>query len=377
MQAAHALVSRWMQAAGMQVRSDAIGNLIGRYEGATAGAATLLIGSHLDTVKNAGKYDGMLGVLVGIAAVEALYKGGERLPFAIEVVGFSDEEGVRFGTPFLGSRLLAGSFDPGLLELRDESGMTLREAVKAFGGDAAALEKFPPSPSLSRGGMLAYLEVHIEQGPVLADLGQALGVVSAIVGQSRLQLSFIGQAGHAGTTPMRLRQDALAGAAEFITEVERYARATPGLVATVGKLELSPNAINVIPGSANLSLDIRHAADGIRLKAQGDLLKRAKEIVDSRNLQLTQQWLGEQNAVPLDDALSELLAQVAGDSIPVLVSGAGHDAMMMAQAMPSALLFVRSPNGVSHHPSETILEEDVAQALERVWDFLHRLGKAS
>jgi allantoate deiminase len=372
MQRAHALVGSWMEAAGMSVRVSAIGNLHGRYPG--TGDATLFVGSHLDTVIDAGKYDGALGVLLGIAAVAYLEAEGITLPYAIEVVGFSDEEGVRFGVPFLGSRALARSFDPMLLTLSDDEGVSLREAIVAFGQDPSVLEKVPYASEVERGEVLGYFEAHIEQGPVLADLDAPVGVAQGIKGQSRARLSFVGQAGHAGTVPMRLRRDALAGAAEFILEVERRARATPGLVGTVGKLELPQGAINVIPGSASLTLDMRHADDDVRVQAFEGLLKRARELADDRQLQLTFQRRGEQRSVMLDKPLYRLLTRVAGGETPTLMSGAGHDAMIMAEAMPSAMLFVRSPNGVSHHPSETVREEDVARALEVTVRLLQALG---
>lgn len=363
----HKVVCAWMEEAGMQVRVDAIGNIIGHYTGQTKNAKTLLIGSHLDTVKNAGKYDGMLGVLVGIAAVKAL--GKERLPFAIDVIGFSEEEGVRYGKPFFGSKAIIGEFDNAWLELRDSDNISLGEAIKTFGLNPADI----PKAAYDNENVLGYLELHIEQGPRLAALNQPLGIVSALVGATRASLTFTGKAGHAGTTPMELRQDALAGAAEFVLETERYAKSVEGLVATVGQISAQPGAINVIPGEVTLSLDVRHGEDTIRRQAVEYLKTRASEIAGSRNLQLSYKELLDQPAVPINKDFRILLKKVT--NAPELVSGAGHDAMVLAPFRPSAMLFVRSPNGISHHPKEMVLEDDVASGLEAVVNFLYELAK--
>ena len=367
----HAALCDWMEAAGMAVRKDAVGNLFGRYEGLTEDAPALLIGSHLDTVKNAGRYDGALGVLTGLAAVEALE--GKRLPFALEVVGFSEEEGVRFGLPFLGSRALTGSFEAGWLELTDDTGLSMREVIRNFGGEPGELAKSPPSPPLLRGRTVGFLEVHIEQGPKLAALGESVGVVEAVVGSSRALLTFKGRAGHAGTTPMAGRRDALAGAAAFVLEVEAYAAGFDGLVATVGRLTVEPGAINVIPGSVTLSLDVRHADDAVREEAVAALHKKAERVAAGRGLIVHWHPLMSQAATPLDKGLTRLLHKASGGA-PVLPSGAGHDAQIVAAAVPAAMLFVRSPNGLSHHPDETVEVEDVAVALGVVMRFLDLLG---
>ena len=366
----HASLCAWMKAAGMTVRTDAVGNLFGRYEGLTEDAPALLIGSHLDTVKNAGRYDGVLGVLVGLAAVEALE--GKRYPFALEVVGFSEEEGVRFGLPFLGSRALTGSFEAGWLELTDDQGVTMRKVIKDFGGESGALE-FPPGPPLLRGGTVGFLEVHIEQGPKLAALGRSVGVVEAVVGSSRALLTFKGQAGHAGTTPMAGRRDALTGAAAFVLEVEAYAAEVDGLVATVGRLNVEPGTINVIPGGVTLSLDVRHADDAVREAAVAVLREKAEKVAAGRGLIIHWHPLMSQAATPMDKGLTHLLHQASG-SAPLLPSGAGHDAQIVAAAVPAAMLFVRSPNGLSHHPDEMVRVEDVAVALGVVMRLLNMLG---
>jgi allantoate deiminase len=363
----HKAVRGWMEEAEMRVHTDAIGNIIGHYPAQVEDAKTLLIGSHLDTVKNAGKYDGMLGVLMGIAAVKAL--GGERLPFAVDVIGFSEEEGVRFGKPFFGSRAVIGEFEENWLELTDSSGLTLREAIQTFGLNPAEISR----AAYSKESVLGYLELHIEQGPKLATLEQPLGIVSALVGATRASLTFTGKAGHAGTTPMDLRQDALAGAAEVVLGTERYAKSVDGLVATVGQISIQPGAINVIPGEVIISLDIRHGEDSVRHQAVEYLKKKATEIAAARNLQVCYKELLDQPAVPMDTRFRSLLKQVT--NTPELVSGAGHDAMILAPFTPSAMLFVRSPNGISHHPDEMVLEEDVAAGLEAVVNFLYELAK--
>jgi allantoate deiminase len=319
----------------MSVKVDAAGNLRGSYSAAVPGAPVLFIGSHLDTVPHAGAFDGILGVVIGVKLVELL--GGRRLRFGIEVVGFSDEEGVKFGFPFIGSLALIG-------ELPDP---------RAFGLDPDEL----PSAVASEQA-LGYIEFHIEQGPVLESLGLSLGVVEAIVGQSRIELTFEGKAGHAGTTPMHLRQDALVAAAEWIGAVEREAIATEGLVATVGRIEVQPNAPNVIPGVVKATLDVRHRDDAVRRAAVERLIAVRAEV-----------WM-DQPAVTMDPHLTDLLARSAPHR---MLSGAGHDAMILARRMPAAMLFLRSPGGLSHHPDESVLPGDVDAALIAGMHFLEDL----
>jgi allantoate deiminase len=368
----HEQVTAWMSDAGMSVRRDAIGNLIGHYAAGSETAPIFLIGSHLDSVPNAGKYDGVLGVLLGIAAVGAL--GGQRLPFAIEVVGFSEEEGVRYRTPYLGSMALAGRFDPALLRRTDASGISLAAAIEQFGLDPAQI----PAAAYRAEQVLGYFEVHIEQGPVLERLNLPIGVVQAIAGQSRVWAGFHGKAGHAGTMPMEDRQDALTAAAEMVLEVERCARSTAGLRGTVGTLSVTPGAVNVVPGSAQFSLDIRHAQDAVREEVVARLLGEAETIAAHRRLRFTVHHAEHQPAVRSDPQLTEILAssvREAGLPVQQMVSGAGHDAVIMASLAPVTMLFLRSPGGISHHPDETVLPGDVRIALKIMVNFLFRLAE--
>ncbi len=372
MRRANDTVASWMRDAGMTVRQDAIGNLIGRYEG--TGDRTLILGSHLDTVRDAGKYDGILGVMVALACVEQLHDHGERLPFSIEVVAFADEEGLRFGTTFLGSSVYAGAFDGKRLSLEDEKGVTLREAVRTFGGDPDALE----SDGRRNGDLLGYCEVHIEQGPVLEQMDLPVGVVTAINGQSRIKVGFTGQAGHAGTVPMEGRRDALCAAAEFVLEVESTAKAAPQAVATVGEIKAFPGAINVIPAEATHSLDLRHPEDAVRERLRDRLERRAKEIAASRGCDYSWERRQETPAVLADPELSTLLGRaVEGTGLPVhrLPSGAGHDAAQMAALTNVTMLFVRCKEGISHNPAESIKREDVVAAIEVIGRSLKLLAE--
>jgi allantoate deiminase len=366
----HALLRGWMEAAGMSVAVDAIGNLRGVYPAASSAAPRLIIGSHLDTVPNSGAFDGVLGVVLGLALVEELH--GERLPFAIEIVGFSEEEGVRFGKPYLGSFAFAGSFDTEMLGRTDVQGISMERAIRAFGLDPEDI----PAAVMSEDAF-AYLEVHIEQGPVLESEGIQLGVVSAIAGQTRMQLSFTGQANHAGTTPMHLRHDAMASAAEWICEVERYAQATAGLAATVGRVQTYPGAGNVIAGKVVASLDVRHAEDAIRRGAVAALVAAAKDAGAARGVQVIALGTSDEDAVPTDAALSDLLREAAasaGYAAKTMLSGAGHDARVVAERLPIAMLFLRSPKGLSHHPDESVLVEDVEAALATSLAFVRPLS---
>jgi allantoate deiminase len=364
MHAVHRDVSRWMRDAGMNVTVDAVGNLRGHYSGATPDASVLWIGSHLDTVPHAGAFDGILGVVLGVKLIELLRP--RQLSCAIEVVAFSEEEGVRFGFPFIGSRSLIGELDETLLAKTDAAGTSVAAAIRNFG---LSPDEVPPVLKPSAG----YFEIHIEQGPVLESLGLSLGIVDVIAGQSRMELIFEGRAGHAGTTPMRLRHDALAGAAEWICAVEREALATPDLVATVGRVEAQPGAVNVIPGVVKLTLDIRHQNDEIRRHKATDLLQCADSIAKRRGLRVNSQLLLEQAAVAMDPHLTNTLARAVEQSGQVphrIPSGAGHDAMIVARRMPATMLFLRCPGGLSHHPDESVLIEDVAAALAAGLKFL-------
>jgi allantoate deiminase len=370
MHRANELTASWMTEAGMTVRQDAIGNLIGHFPGKFPGAKKLLLGSHLDTVRNAGKFDGPLGIVIAISCVEQLRA---PLPFAIEVVAFADEEGLRYQTPYLGSRALAGSFDLRDLERSDANGITMREVINNFGGDAAQIESCRIDPST----LIGYAEVHIEQGPVLQERDHAVGIVSAIAGQTRARIEIRGVAGHAGTVPMALRKDALCAAAELVLAVEKRGRKTSGLVATAGKIEIAPNASNVIPSEVILTLDIRHHEDIVREVARNSLMQTLIEIGERRRVRTEFQIVQETSSSPCSPELSALLRTAAAKHQPeviTLASGAGHDAAVMAAITPVAMLFVRCKDGVSHHPDESVLAADVGVAISVLSDFISLLA---
>jgi allantoate deiminase len=369
----HDHLAGWMEAAGMHVQVDPAGNLIGRYAGLRADLPVLAIGSHLDTVPDAGRYDGVLGVALGVAAIQAL--GGRRLPFGIDVIAFGDEEGVRYGIPYLGSLAVCGRWAPSLLERVDARGITMADAFRAFGLDPSRIAHaaYPP------GRLLGYLEVHIEQGPVLENLGAPVGVVEAITGQSRICAGFRGQAGHAGTLPMDGRRDALTAAAELVLEVEQLALSVEGLRATVGTLAVEPGAVNVVPGMVRLTMDVRHPRDDVRMAAIAELRSRATALAARRGNEFLVAQEEHQPAVPADRFLSDVLAEAVARTGIVphrLISGAGHDAGVMAAVTPMAMLFLRSPGGVSHHPAECVLPDDVAAALDVVLHALCLLATA-
>ncbi len=383
------LVETWMKEAGLNVRVDAVGNVIGRLEGQTLGAKTLLIASHLDTVPNAGRYDGILGVMLGIALVRALE--GYKLPFALEIIAFSEEEGVRFNVPFIGSRAVVGSLDKTLLEKTDALGISVAQAILDYGFDLKDIPQAAYKPS----DLLGYLETHIEQGPILESRQAPLGLVEALVGQTRVNLEFRGQAAHAGTTPMNLRKDALVVAAALVLEAERFAKATPGLVATVGSLEVEPGVGNVIPGRVKATLDVRHASDEARERAVADLLDFAWHAAGRHKVNVEHEVKLEQRAVPMDGLLTEFLADALEDSgfknrallpslqnnleknlnVHRLTSGAGHDAMILASITRATMLFIRSPRGLSHHPDEAVIPNDVKAALTVMLEFLKKLER--
>ena len=366
----HREITRWLNRLGAEVTVDAAGNLRGLYVGEQPSSTRLLVGSHLDTVPNAGAYDGVLGVVLATAVIEALE--GQRLPFGIEIIGFSDEEGVRFGTPFLGSRALVGRLDEELLNREDAAGISIRTAIEDFGLDPREI----PLARLQT-DTLAYLEFHIEQGPVLDSLACPLGVVEAIVGQTRMDLRFVGRANHAGTTPMHLRHDALTAAAEWTVAVERAAQSEPNLVATVGRVEAKPGAANVIAGEARVSLDVRHKSDDVRRHATEALLRQAEEIAERRGLSFQSNILLKQNAVAMGPFLVDQVEEAirkTGCEPHRMVSGAGHDAMVLAEKLPSAMIFLRSPEGISHDPAESVLLEDVEKAIECGLHLLNQLA---
>jgi allantoate deiminase len=357
------LVAGWMEEAGLAVRRDAVGNVIGRAQG---GEGTFVLGSHIDTVRDAGKYDGPLGVILAIEAA-ADTRGG--LPNALEVIAFADEEGGRFPLTYLGSRPWAGLLSTEDGEVTDSEGTPLAEAVRAMGGDPAALGARSAPDDIA-----GYLEVHIEQGPVLQDEDLAVGIVTAIAAQSRGEAVFTGMAGHAGNTPMRLRRDALAGAAEFVLEVERLARETEGLTATVGRIHNDPNVGNVIAGRTRLAYDVRHQDDGTRDRARDGLETAARAIAERRGLGLEWRRRDDLPAVAMSPSVRERLAracQGAGERAFELGSGGGHDAVTASQLTPEVgMLFVRCRDGISHNPAESVRAEDVAVALDVVIRFL-------
>ena len=372
MRACHAEIGAWLKAAGAEVRTDAAGNLRGFYPAAKSSAPRILVGSHLDTVPNAGAYDGILGVVLGLALLESLE--GRRLPYGLEIIGFSEEEGVRFGAPFIGSRALVGRLDNQLLNRRDAKGISVRDSIREFGLNPAEI----PSAALS-GDTLAYLEFHIEQGPVLESLRRPLGVVEAIASQTRMEFTFTGRANHAGTTPMHLRHDAIAAAAEWILAVERTAKGLPDLVATVGRIEAKPGATNVIAGEAQAAVDIRHKSDDVRAKAAATIIRQAEEIAAQRGLAARHLVLLNQKAVAMDPFLVNQIEDAirkTGCEPHRMTSGAGHDAMILADKVPAAMVFVRSPGGISHHPEESVIVEDVAKAIECGMQLLDKLAES-
>jgi len=363
--AANEIVLAWMREAGMSVRLDAIGNVVGRYEGSAAGAPCLMLGSHLDTVRNAGKYDGMLGVVAAIDCVHALNARGIRLPFAIEVVGFADEEGVRFGSTLLGSRAIAGTFDAKLLDSRDGAGTAMRDALTAFGLDPGNIAL----AARRRVDVLAYAELHIEQGPVLEAEGLPVGVVTAINGASRFAVEIEGFAGHAGTVPMQLRRDALAAAAQCVLAIESRCAREPDLVGTVGRIEAAPGATNVIPGHARFTIDIRAPRDEQRRQAAADIQAAITAICGQRNVKVAIRQTHEGKTATCAPWLQDQIGRaIEAEGLPVrrLPSGAGHDGMAIIDLADIGMLFVRCEGGISHNPLEAITVAD-AELSARVY----------
>jgi allantoate deiminase len=348
------LILSWMRDAGMSVRLDAIGNVCGRYEGERPGLPCLMLGSHYDTVRDAGKWDGPLGVITAISCVADLHRRGKRLPFAIEITGFADEEGVRFASTLLGSRAVAGTFVESVLGAKDRAGITMREAMIQFG----LAPEHIGAAARARGELLAYVELHIEQGPVLEKQQLPVGVVTAIAGATRLAANLTGMAGHAGTVPMALRHDALTGAAECIVAIEELCRTDPdGLVGTVGYINAMPGATNVIPGKVSFTMDIRAPTDTHRRKAVADIVRRTESIAKTRALALQVDVTHENRTVPCAPWLKTQVAEaVTAEGYPVfeLPSGAGHDGMAMIDVADVAMIFVRCRGGISHHPDEHV-----------------------
>src|SRR5687767_5969354 len=367
--AANEKVLGWMREAGMQAKLDAIGNVAGRYEGSRPGLACLMLGSHLDTVRDAGKYDGMLGVITAIECVSALSAGNRKLPFAIEVIGFGDEEGVRFGTTLLGSRAVAGIFDREVLNMKDAGGVTMADALR----DAGLPPERISTVARKKGEVLAYAELHIEQGPVLEAEGLAVGVVTAINGFSRLRVTLRGTAGHAGTVPMNLRRDALAGAAECVLATERIARSHPEVVGTVGRIEAKPGAINVIPGEVMFTVDVRAPQDRLRDATVDAIRACIQKASSERKLDCHIETLQEFGVTACAPRLMEQMERAVarqGFRVRRLPSGAGHDGMALGAISEICMLFVRCKGGISHSPLESISEADAAAGAKVLFDFI-------
>ena len=367
-----AAIRDFMLSAGLETEIDAVANVIGRWRCGKPGAKTLITGSHYDTVINAGKYDGRLGIALPIACVAHLRRQNATLPFDLEIVAFADEEGVRFKSTFLGSSALAGNFDMQVLDQLDADGISMRAAMHEVGHDPAAIPAIARDPNTLAG----YVEVHIEQGPVLLDAGRALGVVTSIAGSVRMLVTITGLAGHAGTVPMTLRRDAAAAAAEIVLAVEKRCSTAPGLVGTVGQLEVPGGAINVIPGRCELSIDIRAGSDALRDSAVTDVLAEIERIAARRSVGIDVRRVLDAAGAPCDPAMQRQIAaairRTTGEPAPLhLPSGAGHDAMKMAAITPVGMLFVRCGNGgISHHPDESLDADDAAVAARAFTDFL-------
>ncbi|MCX5514952.1 allantoate amidohydrolase [Kaistia algarum] len=372
---ANAELIGWMRAAGMTARIDAAGNVVGRYEGLQPDRPALLLGSHLDTVRNGGRYDGALGVVAALAVVERLAKAGERLPFAIEIVAFADEEGVRFGGTVLGSWALAGRIPEGWRERVDGDGVRAEDAVRAFGVDPDEV----PAASRAADPPFAYVELHIEQGPILEQENCGLGIVTAIAGASRLLVTVAGQAGHAGTVPMALRRDALVAASECVLAVDRLSR-DKGAVGTVGHLRVEPDAVNVIPGRVRFSVDIRSGDDAERKILLAEIRKAFDAIAVARGVGLAVEITSDTSAVPCAPVVVEAIGDVLADmGLPrlELASGAGHDGIAISSIAPIGMIFLRCVGGVSHDPAEAVGVDDVALGIEALERVCRRLGETS
>lgn len=370
--ASHQRLSSWAAASGMIVRVDAGGNWVGRRRAADPSARVLMIGSHIDTVPNGGRYDGLLGTLIGLSVAESL--ASVELPFHVDVLALSEEEGVRFSRPYLGSAAMVNQFDPQWLNLTDERGLTMRQAIVHFGLDPDDI----PMAAINPDDVIGFVEPHIEQGPVLMRHDHPVGCVTAIAGQSRLLVRFEGVAGHAGTVPMAYRRDALVAASRWITAVHDQAWASGDLRATVGRIDAHPNVRNVVPGRVELSLDVRDPCDEAREAAVRLLCEHASAIAEMSNIRFSIDDVQSQSASRMDASWTDALksAMTARGLAPFeLMSGAGHDAAIMARAFPSAMLFIRQPIGISHHPDEDVREEDVAAAIGVLIELVHQQAR--
>ena len=363
------IIMRRMREAGMSAWLDAVGNVVGRFPGGRPGARRLILGSHLDTVRNAGKYDGALGVMLPIACLKALHEREERLDYPVDVIAFGDEEGLRFQATLIGSRAVAGTFDDGLFTAVDGDGVRLREALRSFGLDPDAVGE----ASYHRDEVAGYVEVHIEQGPVLEAENLPVGVVTSIAGATRRRVEVMGRAGHAGTVPMDLRRDALAAASEAVLVVERICGDIPGAVGTVGMLRTMPGAVNVIPGVVEFSVDVRAGSDGLRRRALRRIDEAFAAISERRGVLFDSVTTHESRAEQCSPWLMRCLGRAVeaeGLEVRELPSGAGHDAMAMAHLTAVGMLFVRCKDGISHHPAESMTEADAEVAARVLLRFL-------
>ena len=367
-------VQQWMNEAGLLTRVDNIGNIRGIVLSKNTNAKTFVIASHIDTVINAGRFDGPLGVILGLDLLQELIRLNADLPFHIELIGFCDEEGARFHTTYLGSAAVTGSFDTSLLDSKDANGITLEEVIVANGGDVNNLSK----DAIAKQEWLGYFEIHIEQGPVLYEKNIPVGVVTSIAGQCRLGMTFNGEAGHAGTVPMHMRKDALTCAAEFILETEKYAANNKAVAATVGKVHIINSASNVIPGEVICSLDLR-SAEGTQLSTAYTALKKiAEDLCEKRQIVLEWNLIQQTTPVTCDVQMNKLLMESVMDCgyEPVaIVSGAGHDAVPVSKVSPVAMLFVKCFKGISHNPAEDVAVDDIAAAISVSDNFINKLIK--
>lgn len=363
-------VAKWMQQAGLKTWQDEVGNQWGRLSTNNPKAKSLIIGSHLDTVPNAGAYDGILGVLLAIEIAELANAQQLPLPFHLDIVGFADEEGTRFGTTLIGSKAIAGQFQSEWLDIRDANNITMAEALTEFGLSPESVNK----ATLDSEQVSAYWEVHIEQGPVLEAGDYSIGVVSAIAGAKRAIISFTGQAGHAGTTPMTMRQDALTAAAELVLAIEDIAKSSlNNEVATVGQIKCKPGATNVIAGYCEISLDARAQTVTDLQNLLNKISTQADQIASKRQLNINWQWTHQAEPVPCAENIQTLFKDACVLNkipAPTLPSGAGHDAMALSDFCSLGMLFIRSPGGISHHPKETVISSDVENALTVLYSAL-------
>ena len=365
-------VKTWMTRAGMSVRTDPLLSVFGRYEGSSPGAPAIMLGSHLDTVVDAGRYDGALGVLAAIAVVEELERRGDRLQHAIEVAAFGEEEGSRFPAHILTSSALVGAVKPAQFDLEDADGISLREALKQAGGDAKAYK----ACVRAKGEIAAYVELHIEQGPVLENSGLPLAAVTAINGSMRSRVTVTGFAGHAGTVPMNARRDALSAASEMMLAIERVGHGAQDLVVTVGRIKALPGAPNVIPGRVEFTIDMRSPADAVRKRARTALLRQLKDIARARRVSVDIDTYQENAAVALDERVKEAATEAiaaCGHEPARLPSGAGHDAGIMQKHCPSGMIFLRCKDGISHNPAESITVDDADLGVVAILETLRRL----